>query len=105
MILELAVAAAVGAAAGLIGETLARHRHRLPRLVTMTIGAAAAITGTAAADSVREEPLSPILMLCAPLFFAGIAIAVAVTKLDRRAEQRAYSPTSDDRPFPSQDPG
>ncbi len=83
---ELTVAALVGGLAGLVGDRVLLGRHHLHRGVSVLAGIAAATGGTAAAQSVREEPLGPMLMVGAPLFFAGIALAVMATRLYRTGE-------------------
>lgn len=96
IIFQLAIAAAVGVIIGLAGARVMRGHREVPRWLAMAIGSAAAIIGTAAARSIRPEPLGPVLMLGAPLFFACIAVVVMIAKLNRSPEK----PGNGDRRFP-----
>lgn len=89
MIIEGAVAAAVGVLAGLAAHRLVVPRRDLPRWLMILVGVGAAAIGTTAARAVREDPLGPLLTICAPLFFAVIALAVMAERLSRRADKDA----------------
>jgi hypothetical protein len=86
MFLEFLVAAVVGGLAGLLADQLLRRRHSPPRGLAALAGIVAGVGGTAAAQAARDEPLGPILMICAPLFFAGIALAVIATRLSEAGD-------------------
>jgi len=92
--LELAIAAVVGLAAGFVADLALRGRRTVPLWLTTVVSAAAAIGGTIAAESVREEPLGPVLMFCAPLFFAALAVGVLTARPDGARGEPHHPPRS-----------
>lgn len=88
---SVVLAAAVGVLVGLISHAVGPARGRSPLWLTTCTGLAAAVLGTTAARLAGRagSPLDSLpAVLLAPLFFAGLGVAVLTFGARRSARER-----------------